>query len=209
MRQSRHSFQGSRAWYGGQVERADREAQKAAAYEKQQTELAHLQSFVDKWGAGTKSAAAQSRVKQMEKIKANAIEAPEGLQAHRANLQFPKPPACHFEQVRKNLDARKRSTTEIAHVLPRRVRCLVGGVRSLRSTGLSVLNQAPSASLGGVQLFMTEGAFGWGDAPIVTGATFLIEKEMRVVVRGPNGAGKSTMLRAMANELPLKSGTRR
>jgi ATPase subunit of ABC transporter with duplicated ATPase domains len=206
-------------WYGGQVERADREAQKAAAYEKQQTELAHLQSFVDKWGAGTKSAAAQSRVKQMEKIKANAIEAPEGLQAHRANLQFPKPPACHFEQVRKNLDARKRSTTEIAHVLPRRVRCLVGGVRSLRSTGLSVLNQAPSADTlrlsdvrvrdGGVQLFMTEGAFGWGDAPIVTGATFLIEKEMRVVVRGPNGAGKSTMLRAMANELPLKSGTRR
>ena len=56
---------------------------------------------------------------------------------------------------------------------------------------------------------MTDGAFGWGDKPIVTGASFLIEKEMRVVVRGPNGAGKSTMLRAMAGELPLKSGSRR
>lgn len=56
---------------------------------------------------------------------------------------------------------------------------------------------------------MTDGAFGWGDKPIVEGVSFLIEKGMRVVVRGPNGAGKSTMLRAMSGELELKSGSRR
>lgn len=60
-----------------------------------------------------------------------------------------------------------------------------------------------------IQLEMKDGAFGWGDKPIVTGAKFMLEKGMRVVVRGPNGAGKSTMLRAMSGELPLKSGSLR
>mmetsp|Transcript_15623 Transcript_15623/g.21594 ORF Transcript_15623/g.21594 Transcript_15623/m.21594 type:complete len:684 (-) Transcript_15623:306-2357(-) len=155
VRNKRLELYKSRTYTQWQVEREEREAQKAAAWDKQQTEIAHLQSFVDKFGAGTKASQAQSRAKQIEKILANSVEAPEGIKSIRPSLVLPKPPPCHVEQM-----------------------------------------------------IMKNGAFGWGDDTIVSGASFRIEKGFRVVVRGPNGAGKSTMLRAMSGELPLKAGER-
>eukprot|EP00959_Pyramimonas_sp_CCMP1952_P189449 3962919-Pyramimonas_sp.AAC.1 len=49
----------SRTYSQWQTERVEREAQKRAAYEKQQAEMAELQAYVDKWSAGTKAASAQ------------------------------------------------------------------------------------------------------------------------------------------------------
>jgi len=89
----------SRTYAQWKTERVDREAQRAVAWEKQQAELAELQAFVDKWGAGTKSASAQSRQKQIDKIMENLVEAPEGVAMYVPKLKLPKPPPCHFEQL--------------------------------------------------------------------------------------------------------------
>lgn len=64
----------SRNYDQWQTEREEREAQRVAIYEKQQEEIAHLQSFVDRFGASaTKASQAQSRVKMIEKLKAEAV----------------------------------------------------------------------------------------------------------------------------------------
>ena len=53
-----------------EVRRAEQLAQQQSAYEKQQTEIAHMQSFVDRFGAkATKARQAQSRVKALERMK--------------------------------------------------------------------------------------------------------------------------------------------
>jgi len=147
----------SRTYSQWKVERVEREERKKAAWEKQQEEIAHLQSFVDRFGASaSKATQAQSRIKMIEKLKADNIEAPEGISTFRPKLVLPKPPPCHEEQLK-----------------------------------------------------FEDAAFGWGEKPIVTNATFEVKKGDRVVVRGPNGAGKSTMLRAIAGELELKAGSRK
>jgi len=81
-------------------EREERMAQRASEYEKQQAEIAHLQSFVDRFGASaTKASQAQSRVKMIEKLKREAVAAPEGVQRFRPKLNLPYPPPCNFEQL--------------------------------------------------------------------------------------------------------------
>jgi len=90
----------SRNYDQWQTEREEREAQRAAIYEKQQEEIAHLQSFVDRFGASaTKASQAQSRVKMIEKLKAEAVGPPEGVERFRPKLQLPRPPPCNFEQL--------------------------------------------------------------------------------------------------------------
>ena len=49
-------------------EKAERLAQQADLYERQQEELAHLQRFVDRFRYGTKSRQAQSKLKAMARI---------------------------------------------------------------------------------------------------------------------------------------------
>lgn len=48
-------------------------------FEKQQEKMAHLQEYYDRWHAGTKAKSAQSRLKQLEKIKENELEPPKNL----------------------------------------------------------------------------------------------------------------------------------
>ncbi|MCR5045443.1 MAG: ABC-F family ATP-binding cassette domain-containing protein [Treponema sp.] len=65
-----------------------------AAYEKQQEEIQHLQSFIDRFGAkATKAAQAQERQKQLDKIV--PIEIPESLK----KIYFKFPPAPHSGQL--------------------------------------------------------------------------------------------------------------
>eukprot|EP00242_Pyramimonas_sp_CCMP2087_P007232 CAMPEP_0198205076 /NCGR_PEP_ID=MMETSP1445-20131203/8557_1 /TAXON_ID=36898 /ORGANISM="Pyramimonas sp., Strain CCMP2087" /LENGTH=737 /DNA_ID=CAMNT_0043877227 /DNA_START=117 /DNA_END=2330 /DNA_ORIENTATION=- len=89
----------SRTYSQWETERVEREARKVAAWEKQQEEIADLQAYVDKWGAGTKAKSAQSRLKQLNRIKENLVEEPEGISSNRPRLNLPKPPPCHFEQL--------------------------------------------------------------------------------------------------------------
>ena len=71
------------------VQKAEREAQHLAAYQNQQREIAHLESFIRRFRAkATKASQAQSRIKQLEKME--RIEAPESAEAT-ISFQFPQP----------------------------------------------------------------------------------------------------------------------
>jgi ATP-binding cassette subfamily F protein 3 len=72
------------------LEKADREAQYAAAYANQQREIAHLEAFVARFRAkATKASQAQSRLKQLEKME--RLEAPES-EERGIHFTFPQPP---------------------------------------------------------------------------------------------------------------------
>lgn len=71
-------------------QKAEREAQHAAAYKNQQREIAHLEDFVRRFRAkATKATQAQARLKQLEKME--RIEAPESAEAT-LHFKFPQPP---------------------------------------------------------------------------------------------------------------------
>ena len=71
------------------VQKAEREAQHMAAYQNQQREIAHLESFIRRFRAkASKATQAQARIKQREKME--RIEAPESAAATIA-FQFPQP----------------------------------------------------------------------------------------------------------------------
>ncbi|MGC6505569.1 MAG: ABC-F family ATP-binding cassette domain-containing protein [Coraliomargaritaceae bacterium] len=72
------------------TQKAEREAQHAAAYKNQQREIAHLEDFVRRFRAkATKATQAQARLKQLEKME--RIEAPEAAEAT-LHFNFPQPP---------------------------------------------------------------------------------------------------------------------
>lgn len=74
------------------VEKVARHEQQQAQFKNQQREIAHLQKFVDRFGAKASLATrAKSREKQIEKLKDVAIEAPEE-ELRRINFRFPQPP---------------------------------------------------------------------------------------------------------------------
>lgn len=51
-------------------------------------------------GQATKASAAQSRVKMLAKMEANAAPLPEGKSTFKAKIKLPTPPACHTKQAR-------------------------------------------------------------------------------------------------------------
>jgi ATP-binding cassette subfamily F protein 3 len=69
-----------------------RKEQQAALFKNQQREIAHLQKFVDRFGAKASMASrAKSKEKQIERLKEVAVEEPwEDLK--RINFRFPQPP---------------------------------------------------------------------------------------------------------------------
>ncbi|HEY8995279.1 MAG TPA: ABC-F family ATP-binding cassette domain-containing protein [Lacunisphaera sp.] len=73
-------------------EKDARKEQQAAVFKNQQREIAHLQKFVDRFGAKASMATrAKSKEKQIERLKEVAVEEPwEDLK--RINFRFPQPP---------------------------------------------------------------------------------------------------------------------
>jgi len=75
-------------------QKEDHRAQQEAAHKTQQREIAHLQRFVDRFGAKASLASrAKSKEKQIERLKAVAVEAPEE-DLRRISFKFPQPPRC-------------------------------------------------------------------------------------------------------------------
>jgi len=74
------------------VEKEARKEQQAAAFKNQQREIAHLQKFVDRFGAKASMASrAKSKEKQIERLKEVAVDEPmEELK--RIHFKFPQPP---------------------------------------------------------------------------------------------------------------------
>jgi ATP-binding cassette subfamily F protein 3 len=69
----------------------ERHAQQAAIFKNQQREIAHLQKFVDRFGAKASMASrAKSKEKQIERLQDVAVEAPEE-DLKRINFRFPQP----------------------------------------------------------------------------------------------------------------------
>jgi ATP-binding cassette, subfamily F, member 3 len=82
-----HRYQGNYENY--LVQKAEREAQHLAAYQNQQREIAHLESFIRRFRAkASKATQAQARIKQLEKME--RIEAPESAEAT-ISFRFPQP----------------------------------------------------------------------------------------------------------------------
>ncbi len=73
-------------------EKENRHAQQLARFKNQQREIAHLQRFVDRFGAkATLASRAKSKEKQIERLQEAAVDEPEE-DLRRVNFKFPQPP---------------------------------------------------------------------------------------------------------------------
>ncbi|MBI5767952.1 MAG: ABC-F family ATP-binding cassette domain-containing protein [Verrucomicrobia bacterium] len=80
-------------------EKEARKAQQAALYKNQQREIAHLQVFVDRFGAKASLATrAKSKEKQIERLKEAAVDEPED-ELKRINFKFPQPPRSGLKVI--------------------------------------------------------------------------------------------------------------
>ncbi|MFI5355857.1 MAG: ABC-F family ATP-binding cassette domain-containing protein [Opitutales bacterium] len=81
------------------LEKDARKDQQLAQFKNQQREIAHLQRFVDRFGAKASLASrAKSKEKQIERLKDDAIEAPED-ELRRINFRFPLPPRSGLKVI--------------------------------------------------------------------------------------------------------------
>jgi ATP-binding cassette subfamily F protein 3 len=81
------------------AEKEARKHQQAAAFKNQQREIAHLQKFVDRFGAKASMASrAKSKEKQIERLEAVAVDEPED-DLKRIHFKFPKPPRSGLKVV--------------------------------------------------------------------------------------------------------------
>ncbi len=92
-----HKYTGN---YDDYLEQKDaRWEQQLAVYKNQQREIAHLQKFVDRFGAKASMASrAKSKEKQIARLEDNAIEAPED-ELKRINFRFPQPPRSGLKVI--------------------------------------------------------------------------------------------------------------
>jgi ATP-binding cassette subfamily F protein 3 len=80
-------------------EKEARKAQQEAVYKNQQREIAHLQKFVDRFGAKASLATrAKSKEKQIERLKEVAVEEPQD-ELRRINFRFPQPPRSGLKVI--------------------------------------------------------------------------------------------------------------
>jgi ATP-binding cassette subfamily F protein 3 len=80
-------------------EKEARKDQQAAAFKNQQREIAHLQKFVDRFGAKASMASrAKSKEKQIERLMEDAVEEPEE-ELKRVNFRFPQPPRSGLKVI--------------------------------------------------------------------------------------------------------------
>jgi len=160
----------------------------ASEYEKNMEKAAKLQAFVDKWGASAnKASAAQSRVKEIEKMRAKGLLDPptdnalSEIERFKPRLQLPNPPPPQ------------------------------GGADSLAKGGevgddgvlLSLRN---GASIGYAD--ENSNSEDSGAVTLISDVELDIQQGMKILIRGPNGAGKTTLLDTLRGKLPLLAGDR-
>ncbi|MGH7945647.1 MAG: ABC-F family ATP-binding cassette domain-containing protein, partial [Opitutaceae bacterium] len=81
-------------------EKEARKSQQAALYKNQQREIAHLQKFVDRFGAKASMASrAKSKEKQIERLQDVAVEEPHE-ELKRINFKFPQPPRSGLKVIK-------------------------------------------------------------------------------------------------------------
>jgi ATP-binding cassette subfamily F protein 3 len=81
------------------LEKEARKEQQAASFKNQQREIAHLQRFVDRFGAKASMASrAKSKEKQIARLEAVAVDEPQD-DLKRIHFKFPKPPRSGLKVV--------------------------------------------------------------------------------------------------------------
>jgi ATP-binding cassette subfamily F protein 3 len=166
--------------------RAEQLRLQQSAFEKEQAERAHLQSFIDRFKAkASKAKQAQSRMKRLAKLAGT-----EAVRAERSlRIEFPQPLRLPNSLIRlSHVDA----GYAVAPVRAASAGAAFVGAASAASS--SPANQKPGA-----------------EAPpttILHDVNFGLEAGDRVGLLGPNGAGKSTLVKTLVGELPLLAGER-
>jgi ATP-binding cassette, subfamily F, member 3 len=177
-------------------QRAATEATLVATAKAQQREIDRLQLFVDRFRAkNTKATQAQSKLKQIERLKEDMVETPEGPDAT-VGFRFPQPQrsgqrVITLKHVKFGYpESRSAAVPAAAH--PN-----VGGpgnspvFPALADAVAETAALHPSTKL------------------IYENLNFEAERGQRIVLVGPNGAGKSTLLKLLAGVLEPQAGERR
>jgi len=155
-----------------------------ATAKSQQREIDRMQLFVDRFRAkNTKAAQAQSKLKQIERLKEDMVETPDGA-GPTVGFRFPKPQRSGHRVI------------TLKHVK--------FGYQS-GSAGILPASSIPV----GENRRLEAGAPGVAARLIYENLHFEAERGQRIVLVGPNGAGKSTLLKLLAGVLQPLSGEHR
>jgi ATP-binding cassette subfamily F protein 3 len=163
-------------------QRAAAEVTMVATAKAQQREIERLQLFVDRFRAkNTKAAQAQSKMKQIERLKEEMVELPDG-NGPTVGFRFPQPQrsglrVITLEKVRFGYAAERRAPARLDEK-PEHAEAALG---------------APGSPIN----------------LIYENLNFEAERGQRIVLVGPNGAGKSTLLKLLAGVLTPQAGERR
>ncbi len=161
-------------------QRAATEVTLVATAKAQQREIDRMQLFVDRFRAkNTKAAQAQSKLKQIERLKENMVETPDGP-GPTVGFRFPQPQRSGHRVI------------TLKHVK------FGYGPSAPGSAGVSPAGRQRSQE---EQPDTTK--------LIYDNLNFEAERGQRIVLVGPNGAGKSTLLKLLAGVLQPQAGERR
>ncbi|HJP99283.1 MAG TPA: ATP-binding cassette domain-containing protein [Rhodanobacteraceae bacterium] len=185
-----HLEQGGARLYAGNYsdferQRAERLHQQQAAFAKEQTERAHLQSFIDRFRAkATKARQAQSRIKRLEKLAGTeAVRIERGFE-----FRFLEPARLPQSMV-------KLQHAEAGYGLAAVAGAAHG--RDQMGAGEPQGSRPWAAPAGGARV-----------TRILSDVRFSVEAGDRFGLLGANGAGKSTLVKTLVGELPLLAGER-
>ena len=159
------------------VQRAAMEATLIATAKNQQRDIDRLQLFADRFGAkASKASQAQSKRKQIERIKEDMVQIPDAPDAT-MGFRFPQP---------------QRSGQRVITLEKIKLGYTKPGVSS----------PATLSPAGGEGRGEGDADIKW----IYDGIDLEVERDQRIVLVGPNGAGKSTLLKLLAQVLTPQSG---
>ncbi|HXR04484.1 MAG TPA: ABC-F family ATP-binding cassette domain-containing protein [Verrucomicrobiae bacterium] len=172
-------------------QRAAAEVTMVATAKAQQREIDRMQLFVDRFRAkNTKAAQAQSKLKQIERLKEDMVKTPEGPDAT-VGFRFPQP---------------QRSGHRV--ITLKHVKFGYGVAATPRRSSVGT---TPSSRGSGDEASPPPSCDGASQPPklIYENLNFEAERGQRIVLVGPNGAGKSTLLKLLAGVLEPQGGERR
>ncbi|HTQ50856.1 MAG TPA: ABC-F family ATP-binding cassette domain-containing protein [Candidatus Acidoferrales bacterium] len=177
-------------------QRAATEATMIATAKAQQREIDRMQLFVDRFRAkNTKATQAQSKLKQIERLKEDMVETPDGP-GPTVGFRFPQPQRSGHRVITLK-HVRFGYSESASAAVP------AAALPNTRDAGNL---PAPPAS---ANTAAETAALRTNTKLIYENLHFEAERGQRIVLVGPNGAGKSTLLKLLADVLKPQAGERK